>query len=135
MKAWSLIGLVATSLVQSCIATVARAQSVDGPRLGVLFDRAASSFRPIVGILGAATVDEPIELGAPVDRAWVAPGHRFALAHARDTDTILLIDFRHAAPDVHLLDWIDTAPDRVAWSPLGTTAALWTSTRRRLEVV
>jgi len=47
--------------------------TLGGPRLGLVFDRAAGGLRPIGGIPGAAITGEPLALGFTISRAEISP--------------------------------------------------------------
>src|SRR5229473_779868 len=73
----------------------ALAASLEGPRLGLIFDSGAKEFRPLLGIPGAATMGAPLRLTVEIERAWVAPGQDYALAVEKGDGKVLLISLKN----------------------------------------
>jgi hypothetical protein len=104
--------------------------TLSGPRLGLVFDRAAGGLRPISGIPGAATTGEPLALGLTISRAEISPAQDAALVvNARNSSVVLI---RASGSDwvAASLDGAQPAPDSMAFSPGGSAAALYYGTGR-----
>ncbi|HEY1217850.1 MAG TPA: hypothetical protein VGF03_02855, partial [Bryobacteraceae bacterium] len=65
--------------------------TLSGPRLGLVFDRAAGGLRPISGIPGAATTGEPLALGLTISRAEISPAQDAALVLNARSSSVALI--------------------------------------------
>ncbi len=117
-----------------CAAQGTSGYTLNGPSLGLMVEPVSAAIRPILGMPGAATLGVPLSPGFPVDRAVVAPGGDFALALART-------DFRLAAVRVGggAAEWLAPAtaeaPDLIAFSPRGSSAALYYRTSGRLVLL
>ena len=102
------------------------APTLSGPRLGLVFDRAAGDLRPIGGIPGAAITGEPLRLGFTMARAEISPAQDAALVvmKARGSSVVLI---RAVASDwvAASLDGVAPAPDSMVFSPGGSAAALY----------
>jgi len=109
----------------------AQTGSMAGPVAGYVFDAAAHKLRPVSGVPGAATVGAPIDAGYSLTAAYVAPRgdsffgvdgggavHWFALSAGTAHETAI--------------DGLMTSPERVAYSPSGTSAALYASGKAQI---
>jgi hypothetical protein len=99
-----------------------------------MFDSASAAIRPILGIPGAATLGAPLDAGFAVGQAVVAPGGDFALAVAKDDFSLAVVRgssgvVRNFAPAM------GEVPDLIAFSPGGSSAALYYRTSGRLLVL
>ncbi|MGA2040245.1 MAG: hypothetical protein ABSH42_13285 [Bryobacteraceae bacterium] len=101
------------------------AANLSGPRLGLVFDRAAGGLRPISGIPGAANTGEPLTLGLTISLAEISPAQDAALVvNARDS-SVELIRFAGGDWTAASLEGVQPAPDIMAFSPGGSAAALY----------
>jgi hypothetical protein len=109
------------------------AASLEGPRLGVVFDPAAKTLRPILGIPGAAIIGQPLVLHPEMEQAAVSPQQDYALATTGEGREVVLLHLDGSpARSIH---GVASAPDRVALSSLGRAAALYYSDRNRIQVL
>lgn len=109
----------------------AQTGSMAGPVAGYVFDAAAHALRPVPGVPGAATVGAPIDAGYSLMAAYVAPrgdsffgvdasgaAHWFALTAGTAHETAI--------------DGLMASPERVAYSPSGTSAALYANGKAQI---
>ena len=99
--------------------------TLNGPRLGLVFDRAAGDLRPISGIPGAAIAGDPLTVGFMISRAEISPAQDAALVVKARVSSVALV---HAVGS----DWVVTplagvqpSPDSMVFSPNGSAAALY----------
>jgi len=99
--------------------------TLGGPRLGLVFDRAAGGLRPIGGIPGAAITGEPLALGFTISRAEISPAQDAALVVNARNSSVALIRASGGDWVVASLDGVEAAPDSMVFSPGGSAAALY----------
>ncbi|HUK14986.1 MAG TPA: hypothetical protein VLW65_01170 [Bryobacteraceae bacterium] len=111
--------------ILAALAAVGQAQQgqVTGPVLGYVFDGAARTVRPVLGIAGASIFGGPMALGYDVTSATVAPGGDSAVALAADGSLHLVRLSGGQATEVPL-NGASVKPSRVVFSPSGTAMAL-----------
>jgi hypothetical protein len=109
------------------------ASEVTGPLLGLAFDSAAAAFRPMRGIPGAATVGEASALDF-IPAGTLASPAQFALAVRADDGGVMMIRSKGDALSSDLLAGARNAPDLIAFSDEGTTAALYFAGAGRIQV-
>ncbi len=99
--------------------------TLSGPRLGLVFDAAAGSLRPISGIPGAAVAGAPLSLGFAISRAAISPAQDAALVVQARGSSVALV--RAAGSDwvTDPLNGVQPAPALMAFSPGGGAAALY----------
>jgi hypothetical protein len=98
---------------------------LSGPRLGLIFDRAAEGLRPISGIPGAAITGAPLRLGFAISRAEISPAQDAALVVKTRGAAVALVRVAGGAWVAASLDGVEPAPDSMAFSPSGGAAALY----------
>src|SRR4051794_11552075 len=115
-------------LLSACLAAStlhAQAGTLQGPSSGFVFEQATQTLRRIQGIPGAALIGPGVEFGFPVQAAAVSP--------RLDSAIVLSAD---GMPHLFRLDGdspVETAvaglaaAERIAFSPSGTAAALYTN--------
>jgi DNA-binding beta-propeller fold protein YncE len=114
------------------LAAWAQQGRVAGPVSGFVFDAAARAVRPVLGIPGAAVVGDPLALGYDIQSAWFAPRLDSAIAVAADGAVhVVRLDSGTAAE--RPANGITVVPQMVAFSPLGSAAALFAG--GKLQVV
>jgi len=119
-------------LVLAPAAAVAQdATGISGPVAGFVFDAALHALRPIVGVPGASYLGEPAV--TDIDRAVVSPDGASALA-VRGGRVLFVSGLRSAAPASAALDCIEGV-DRIAWSPGGAVAAVYSSGSRQAQII
>lgn len=109
--------------------------SINGPDSGFVFDRAAAAVRPIVGMPGAATLGSPIEVGFPLSAAAVSPRQDAILGVNGRDGRVFVIRITSGSAMADPLAGAGAAPDRMLFSPGGSTAALYFAASARVEVV
>lgn len=97
---------------------------ISGPVSGYVFDSAAHGLRPILGIPGASLLGDPVDFGLQVASVSIAPRQDTALVTAAD-GTLHLFRTQSGAPVDLNLNGLANSPDRVAFSPSGSAAALY----------
>jgi DNA-binding beta-propeller fold protein YncE len=114
-------------LTLACVAAFllsAQQGRVAGPSSGFVFDSSTSALRPILGIPGASVIGDPLKLGFDLASASVAPRQDSALVTASDGGSRFL-RLTAGAVTERAVDGLLGAPERVAFSPSGTAAALY----------
>ena len=127
--------LLAGALLAPCLSAAESpsANAPTGPSLGLMVEKSPSAvIRPILGIPGAATVGTALSPGFAIDRAVVAPGGDFALAVAKGTLRVALVQASGAAQ--WLTPATGEAPDLIVFSPRGSSAALYYRASGRLAI-
>jgi len=117
-------------LALAALPLVAGEMTVTGPVSGFVFDSQQRAIRPVMGILGAAYLGDPVAPG--VDFASVAPSGKVALAVSGGR-LFLVMGF-----GVGELRWIDLGAamdglDRAAWNADSTAAVVASSTAGRVQ--
>ncbi len=121
-------------LPRFCAAQAQPESKLSGPTLGLMFDAASASVRPILGIPGAATLGAPLSPGFAIAQAFVAPGGAHALAIEKQGFRLALVRASGAVVR-NLTPAMVEAPDLIEFSPLGDTAAVYYRTSERLFVL
>jgi hypothetical protein len=101
------------------------APSLSGPRLGLIFDRAAETLRAISGIPGAAATSAPLPLGLRIEGAAISPSQDAALVVKARVASVALVRASGGAWVVTALDQVEAAPASMVFSPSGRAAALY----------
>lgn len=117
-----------------CAAQGSSGYALTGPSLGLTVESASTAIRPILGIPGAATLGVRLNPGFALDRAVVAPGGDFAIVVAQGGFRLAVIRADGSAPQ-WLAPPTGEAPDLVAFSPRGLSAALYYRTSGHLVVL
>jgi hypothetical protein len=102
-----------------------------GPWMGMLFDPASGSLRPLRGLPGAATLGPALSLAAPLDRVRAAQRGGFALGLDREDGAVVEV----TAFGTRKLAGVASAPDEIVFSPSGTRAALYYSAAGVVQVM
>jgi hypothetical protein len=108
------------------LAAIAFAQSggtFNGPIAGYVLDGGSHALRPVLGIPGSAALGAPIDAGYSWRAAYVAPRQDSFFGIAADGSThwfTIATGIFHQGSMTGLL----ASPDRIAFSPAGTSAAL-----------
>ena len=98
--------------------------ALSGPRLGLIFDRAAANLRSISGIPGAATTGDPLSLGFLISNAAISPAQDSALVVKTRPYSVALVRASGGDWAAAQLD-VPPAPELMAYSPGGSAAALY----------
>jgi len=117
------------------LAGFAQAQqgSVAGPVAGFVFDRGAQALRPLPGIPGASTVGGPINSGYQLTAAYVAPRLDSVFGVAADGSTHYFT-LSSATLSEASIEGLMAQPERIAFSPSGTAAVLYSSGQAQMVV-
>lgn len=106
-------------------ASLAVAQSsISGPSLGIFYDPAAQTLRPIWGVPGAATAGAPIDLGFTLAAATISPAQDYLLGVLSD-GSVDLITLTATGPSTQALPAAMGSPDKMVLSPTGASAVLF----------
>lgn len=106
---------------------------IAGPTLGFVFDRATGAVRRVPGVIGAATIGDPIQAGFSLAQAYTAPQQDYVVGISARGLAVTLISLSHGAvSNTAALDLVPAGPDRVAFSPSGDSIALYYKDVRRL---
>ena len=127
-RAWRILGLMC--LAASLLA--GQQGGVGGPVAGYVFDRSARALRPILGIPGAWLVGDPLDLGTDLASAYVSPRQDLAIVVGTD-GSLRWFRLNSGAVSGLTSNGITLVPERVAFSPSGTAAAL--AAAGRVQVV
>ena len=117
----------------------ARPGSVGQPVLSYIVD-SAHQLRPLVGVVGAASIGNPVDLGFDVALAAVPPSHDYILATPSVGGWPVLLQISSGAMTPQWTAFtqsnIDSAVifDRVTLSPTGSSAAFYSSAQGRIYV-
>lgn len=139
MRTFILTAFLSSALLLPCVCA-AQGQSgtsgygLNGPSLGLIFDSASATIRPMIGIPGATSIGGPLDAGFPVWRAAVAPGGDFALVVARGSFRLAVVRASNGAVQ-QLASALGEAPDLIAFSPRGRSAALYYRASGRMLVL
>jgi hypothetical protein len=110
--------------------------AIHGPRLGLVFDPSARTLRPIVGIAGSSTMGDALPLGVPLESAIVSPSQDYALAMVgKDSEVRLVRVGPSNIAHVKVLLGPAPAPDRIAISPSGASAAFYYHSSAHITVM
>jgi len=110
---------------------LAQQGTLSGPVAGFVFDNSAHSLRPIRGVPGASLVGDPINFGLDAAAVWVAPRQDSAIVVGTD-QSLHLFALNGGVPAEISLGGIAGPPERVIFSPSGTSAALMGATETRV---
>jgi hypothetical protein len=114
----------------------AAAQSGIGiPALGFAYDSSLGAIRPILGIPGAAILGSPLDSGSTLEAAAISPQQDFALAVSAGDHTVRIVRFAGAGASVLSLDGGMSSPDRMIFSPSGSSALLYRQDSGRLQIL
>jgi hypothetical protein len=116
--------MIAGLLGLAAPAAFAQQGRVAGPVAGYVFDGGARVVRPVLGIPGASVLGDPVDLGMGIARASVAPRLDSLLAVGTD-GSFHIFNLNAGTAKESGVSGIAAAPERVAFSPTGSAAALY----------
>jgi hypothetical protein len=99
--------------------------SIEGPRLGFVFDHAIKSVRPILGIPGAATLGKPLETGLDLRKIAISPMQDYVLATEGEHNQVVVLATNRTPLVAVAVQGADRGPDQLSISAGGTAAALY----------
>jgi len=111
------------------------AATLDGPRMGLMFDPHNKSLRPILGIPGAATLGGPLEVGVEFDTAAVSPLQDYVILTTGERRIVELINLNHLPLAPRAIPGVERSPDVITFSPSGGAAALYHKYRGLIQVL
>jgi hypothetical protein len=116
--------LITSFLTLTCGLALAQQGKIAGPISGYVFDPSVRALRAVVGVPGAATIGNPIDLGFSASGIWVSPLLDSAVAAGTDGSVHFLRLNAGALSEVSF-SGAATAPQSVTFSPTGSAAALF----------
>jgi len=105
--------------------------AVAGPSSGFVFDGAAQSLRPVLGVPGASILGDPLSFGFALTSASVAPAQDLAVVSAAD-GSLHIFRLASGASTERTVDGLSIVPERVVFSPSGTSAALYAAGKAQI---
>ena len=115
----------ATALLLAPAAVMAASNSIEGPRLGFVFDHATKSVRPILGIPGAATLGQSLEAGLDLRKIVISPMQDYVLATEGEHNQVVVLATNRTPLVAVAVQGADRGPDQLSISSDGTAAALY----------
>ena len=109
--------------------------TMDGPRLGMVFDPAHRTLRPLLGIPGAAVLGQPVELDVFLSKAVVSPQQDYVLATFGDQQAVGLMVVSAAVTKPVALSGVGQAPDQMVLSAAGHAGALYYQNANKIQVL
>ena len=103
-----------------------------GPSIGLVPD--AGSIRAMYGSAAAGAVGDWQDPGLALSLIEVSPSQDFVLATSAESGQVLLIS-RSAGVQPTPITGAAASPDRIAFSPNGTAAALWYAASNHIQVI
>ncbi|MGI9074529.1 MAG: hypothetical protein ACR2JB_25165 [Bryobacteraceae bacterium] len=134
------LGAAVTLSAQAPIANSGSTTGVSVPTLGFVASQAPARLQPILGIPGSARLGTPLLLPPTVTQIHIAPGHAYALVEQAPGNPLGLVLLQGITtqtrslplrPIVGALSQIDL----LAFSPMGTSAALYSRQTNQLQVL
>src|SRR5579863_5508860 len=113
----------------------AQAASIDGPRMGTVFDPAVKGLRPILGAPGAAVLGDPLGVGIELTRAAVSPLQDYVITTTGEAQAVVLLNLGRSPIAVIPVPGADAAPDQIVLSPNGRAVALYYKDRNRIQIL
>jgi hypothetical protein len=110
-----------------------RRKPIVGPTLGLVHDSQTSTIRPVIGVVGAALVGDPLDLGVPIVAAAVSPRGEYVLALIGDERRLLIMRPRHGAKPRNLD--VPMGADEIVLSPRSRSAAILYRAEERALIV
>jgi DNA-binding beta-propeller fold protein YncE len=127
MFSWQVCGIVlATSSL-----LVGQQGTLAGPVTGFVFDASGRVLRPIQGIPGASLLGNTVSFGFDLAAVYVSPHQDSALVVGADQSLHFFL-LNQGAPTEVSMGGISGVPERVVFSPSGTSAALFSSGTARV---
>jgi hypothetical protein len=109
--------------------------SISGPVLGFVADANGTTIQPIIGVLGASVVGQPLAMDSEIRNAVISPKQNLALATRGDNAEVVLIRLGADSVTMTYLDAGRTGADLIAISPSGTAAAAYTHSNKIVRFI
>ena len=122
----------ALAILMCTLAPVLVEAQIQAPTLGYVPDTELAAVRPILGIPGAATLGEALDLGVAIDAVAVSPRQDYILALSNHHPVLVLPD---GSGSLSLVRESASTVDRIVLSPSGSAAALMDSDGRTIQVI
>ena len=132
---------VATTLcAQSQNANSGNAPGFSVPALGFVAGQAPAQLQPILGIPGSARLGSPILLPSSVTDVHIAPGHAYALVQQGPSNPVGMVLLQGVGAQTQKLPITPIAGaigavDLIAFSPTGSSAAIYARQTNQLQVL
>ncbi len=128
--------LVGQSVAPSAVSAQSSmpAQSIGQPQSGVVYDSTSGSFRPVIGVLGAALLGNPLAIHTPMTHVTTCSPQSFALAASGRRGAVALVQLDNPKL-TELPEGVGSAPDQIVLSAGCTSAALFFAAANRLQVI
>jgi DNA-binding beta-propeller fold protein YncE len=115
--------------------TMALPASLEGPRMGMVFDPSMRAIRPILGIPGAAVLGDPLKTGLDLRKVAIAPQQDHALAAEGEHNQIAVLHFDRSPMTSTPVPGTHNGPDQMVFSPGGLVAAVHYKDGNRIQVL
>jgi hypothetical protein len=122
-------------LALAAASTTAFPASLEGPRMGMVFDSSMRALRPILGIPGAAVMGDPLKTTLDLRRVSISSQRDFALAAQGEHNEVVVLRFEHAPLTSTLVQGAHHGPDQMVFSPGGRVAAIHYKDGNRIQVL
>jgi len=109
--------------------------SLEGPRMGMVFDSSIRAIRPILGIPGAAVMGDPLKTSLDLRKVSISPQQDYALAAQGEHNQIAVLRFDHAPMTSTPVPGTHNGPDQMVFSPGGRVAAVHYKDGNRIQVL
>jgi hypothetical protein len=129
-----LTAVVCGVLLASVAAAAQFTATLSGPVLGYVFDGDAQKLRPISGIMGSATVGEPVALGFAVSQVLTLDA-RHVIASTDSSPELLTVDLEVNPVVARAISGGQANPSQAAASLQGTSAAFYYAEAQQVLVV
>ncbi|MBZ5591124.1 MAG: hypothetical protein LAP39_02740 [Acidobacteriia bacterium] len=123
------------ALLMAPVGLQAASTSIEGPRLGFVFDHATKSIRPILGIPGAATMGQPLESGLDLRKIAISPAQDYVLATEGEHNQVVVLATGQATLVPAVVEGADRGPDQLAISAGGKAAALYYKGNNHVQLI
>jgi hypothetical protein len=98
--------------------------TLSGPVAGYVLGAGERNLRPLRGILGSATIGDPIEIGLPLSQAWSLDTQHI-LASPAEGPELVVIYLEATSPAIVSVSGVPANPSEAAISASGSTAAFY----------
>lgn len=138
--AFAIIAVSTTLCAQAPNGSGGTATGFSIPALGFISGQAPAQLQPILGIPGSARLGSPLLLPSTVTGIHIAPGHAYALLQqgpSNPVSMVLLQGITAQTQNVQLTPIPGTIGqlDLLAFSPMGTSAAIYSRETNQLQVL
>jgi len=113
----------------------AQSKTLTGPLLGFNADAAGSAIRPILGIPGASSLAERLQLEIPLRAIVISPKQDYAIGARAEDEQAVFIDLQADSPVLTGIAGLLPGADLISLSPTGTSAAVYDRGTRSVQIV